>query len=87
MLKTSTTQTQLTTTMNIITAPRFIELAADRVGPLTRRDNVDSARIWLQGKVNSYRADYAAGQDWAPIEQVKEAEAALEEITAKLAAL
>lgn len=70
--------------MKLITAARYIELAAEKVGPLNRRDNLDSARIWLQGRSNSAWAEYAAGN--SSLEQAKEADAALAEVKTLLAA-
>ena len=64
--------------MKLITAARFIELAAEQVGPLNRLDHLDSARIWLQGRSNNAWAEYAAGN--SSLEQAKEADSALEEI-------
>lgn len=76
--------TQLAKHMKLISTSRFLQLAEDRCGSLARKDNLDSARIWLQGKVNSYRADYFAGH--ASFEQVQEVEAALANVQTQLAA-
>lgn len=72
-----------TRTMNTtITKNQLIAFAAEKLGPLDRIDNLDSARIWLQGRVNSAWAEYAAGN--SSISQAKEAEEALCEVKERL---
>lgn len=41
--------------------PDWLALTAKLFGDLSRPDNRHSARIWLQGKLNEARAEYAAG--------------------------
>ena len=69
---------QFTVKESEMTTKKWLEAAVKRFGSLERADNRRSARIWLQGKLNQERYEYAAGR--GSVEEIEAVEAAFKEV-------